>query len=410
MLLDKTKRQNPRLITTALELHRSGLIPPNTFVFDADTFVSNANAIRKRAEEYQMKLYFMSKQHGRNPELFRRITRPGKKETVSVNMECSRILHKHGIGLGHMGNLVQVSSYELDKIIGTYEPEVITVFSVEKAAQINVAAAKYGKVQNILLRVHTKEDTFFPGMEGGFYIEDLKAAAKKISLFENVSIAGVTSFPVLAYNQNGAVPIPTNNLTALVKAREILEDMGISCWQVNAPGNNSYCTIEFLSKYGVTHIEPGSALTGSCTYHLFDDSLPEKPAMVYVTEVSHKWDDKIYVMGGGFFVDDPPMPLSKGFQHMALTGTNSDEILNHGLKWLGTGASLGGGFARIDYHGILDANGCECKVGDTVIFGFRSQLFMTRSYSAVVENISNGAPRLAGIWDWAGNRVGGGLE
>jgi predicted amino acid racemase len=410
MFLKRTINRNPDLIKTAVSLHQAGEIPPNTFVFDADTFTKNGQLLRQEAEENNLKLYFMTKQHGRNPELFRRIIKPGAKETVSVSMEDARILHRNGIGLGHLGNLVQTPSFELDKIIGTYRPEVITVFSLEKARQISTIAQRQKLKQSILLRVHSREDTLFPGMEGGFYLDELPAAIKELQKLPSIEIAGVTSFPALAYNEDGTEPVATNNLFALIEAKEILRKNGVEIWQVNAPGNTACNTMSFLAKHGVTHVEPGSALTGSSTFHLFDENLKEEPAMVYLTEVSHKWNNKVYVYGGGFFIDDPPVSLRESFIREALVGNKPENIMEQKLIWRGIGARGGGKFASIDYHGLLDENGYESSIGDSVVFGFRTQMFMTRAYTAVVEGLSTQSPRLVGVWDWAGHRVGGGLE
>ena len=410
MFLQRTRNRNPALIRTAVELHQAGAIPPNTYVFDVDTFVRNAAVIRHEADSYGLHLYFMTKQHGRNPELYRRIVASGSKETVAVNMECARILHRHGLALGHIGNLVQPAVHELPKILATYQPEVITVFSVAKARQISEAADLLGMVQPILLRVHSRRDTLFPGMEGGFYVDEVPAVARTISGFGGVKIVGVTTFPVLAYDRAGIVPTPTPNLRALQEAREVLAQQGIAITQVNAPGNTAAITLPFLADAGVTHVEPGSALTGSSTFHLYQEDLPEEPALVYVTEVSHVWDQRIYVMGGGFFVDDPPVPERAAFVRKALVGADPDRVLEQELEWEGIGARGGGTFAAIDYHGILRTRGALPTVGDSVVFGFRPQLFMTRAYSAVVEGVASVHPRLVGLWDWAGHRVGGGME
>ncbi len=410
MFLNRTKNHNPELIKTAVALHQAGDIPPNTYVFDADTFTKNGEMLREEAEANNLKLYFMTKQHGRNPELFKRIVKQGAKETVSVSMEDARILHRNGIGLGHLGNLVQTPHYELEKIIGSYRPEVITVFSVEKAKQISEYAEKYKRKQSILLRVHSRQDTLFPGMEGGFYLEELPTVVREIQKLPGVEIAGVTSFPALAYNQDGKEPVATQNLFSLIDAKEILRKEGVEIWQVNAPGNTACNTMEFLAKHGVTHVEPGSALTGSSTFHLFDDHLKEEPAMIYLTEVSHKWNEDVYVYGGGFFVDDPPVSTRDEFVRKALVGNTPENIFEKEFVWKGIGARGGGSFAAIDYHGLLDRNGHDCSIGETVIFGFRTQMFMTRAYTAVIEGLSTQNPRLVGVWDWAGHRVGGGLE
>jgi predicted amino acid racemase len=409
MFLNRTRDQNPALIQTAAALHQEGAIPPNTYLFDADAFEANGRAIREAADREGLGLYFKTKQHGRNPELFRRIVAPGARETVSVAMEDARILHRHGIGLGHIGNLVQTPLHELPKVVGTYRPEVMSVFTVAKAEQIGAAARTAGRVQPVLMRVHSRDDVLFPGMEGGFYLDELEAAAAQVAAVDGVELVGVTSFPVLRYDSNGARPRATPNLESQGAAREVLERMGIEVRQVNAAGNTAAITMQTLRSYGATHVEPGSALTGMGTFHLYDHGLVERPALVYVTEVAHVWDGLVYVYGGGFFVDDPPVPLREGFRRKALVGRGPDDILERELTWRGIGARGGGSFAAIDYHGILEQD-VPVEVGDTVIFAFRPQMFMTRAYQGVVEGISQGSPRLVGVWDWATHRVGGGVE
>jgi predicted amino acid racemase len=410
VFLERTIRRNPALIRCAATLHQSGAIPPNTFLFDADAFAHNGRVLRDAADRESLKLYFMTKQHGRNPELFRRVIAPGARETVAVAMEDARILHRHGLGLGHVGNLVQTPRAELEKVVADYRPEVISVFSLAKAQQVDAAAARCDLVQPILLRVHGSDDVLFPGMEGGFPLDELPAQLPALQRLAHVRVVGITSFPVLKYDAPGATPVATPNLLALRDAREMLEAHGVAVEQVNAPGNTAANTMRFLRDAGATHVEPGSALTGSTTFHLYDDDLPEQPAMVYVSEVAHQWAERVYVYGGGFFIDDPPVPLREGFQRQALVGGDEDEILERRLEWEGIGARGGGSFAAIDYHGILRADRRSTAVGDTVVFGFRAQLFMTRAYVAVVEGLSANAPRLVGVWDWAAHRIGGGIE
>lgn len=410
MFLKQLARKNPRLIEVATELHQTGQIPPNTYVFDADAFENNGKKLRESAELHGLKLYYMTKQHARNPELFRRVVKPGAKETVCVNMQCARILHRHGIGIGHMGNLCQVPKNELEKVLCTYRPEVITVFSVEKARQISEVCQKYGITQKILLRVHDEGDVLFLGMEGGFMLNDLQKVFDSVKPLPNIEIAGVCTFPAVAYDKDGDRPVATPNLKTIKEASRLFAPNGLECQIVNAPGNNCCATMSLLAENGVTHVEPGSALTGSNTYHLFSDDQPEQPAMLYVSEVSHIWNKQIYIYGEGFFIDDPPVSLSSDFRHMAFYGNDASGIMEHQLEFKGIGARPGSGFAKIDYHGILDAHGQNVNIGDTVVFGFRGQLFMTRAYTAVVEGISSGHPRLVGVWDWASHRVGGGIE
>ena len=50
MFLDATMRRNPRLIETAFELHKKGIIEPDTYVLDLDTILYNASNIKNEAD------------------------------------------------------------------------------------------------------------------------------------------------------------------------------------------------------------------------------------------------------------------------------------------------------------------------------------------------------------------------
>ena len=58
----------------------------------------------------------------------------------------------------------------------------------------------------------------------------------------------------------------------------------------------------------------------------------------------------------------------------------------------------------IDYHGILQSKE-GLAVGDTVLFGFRTQMQMTRSQVAVLQGVQAGKPRLVGLFDHAGTMI-----
>jgi hypothetical protein len=54
--------------------------------------------------------------------------------------------------------------------------------------------------------------------------------------------------------------------------------------------------------------------------------------------------------------------------------------------------------SAIDYYGQLDLAGAPpVEAGDTVVFGFRAQVFVTRAYTAGITGIAEGRPRVAGI-------------
>ena len=50
--------------------------------------------------------------------------------------------------------------------------------------------------------------------------------------------------------------------------------------------------------------------------------------------------------------------------------------------------------------------GQKAEVGDTVVFGFRAQMFVTRAYVAAVSGISKGRPKVEGIYFTDGRKVG----
>jgi hypothetical protein len=59
----------------------------------------------------------------------------------------------------------------------------------------------------------------------------------------------------------------------------------------------------------------------------------------------------------------------------------------------------------IDYYALLDRRSATVEIGDSAVFGFRVQAFVTRAYIGVVRGISRGAPKVAGVYDLAGRRV-----
>ena len=58
----------------------------------------------------------------------------------------------------------------------------------------------------------------------------------------------------------------------------------------------------------------------------------------------------------------------------------------------------------LDYHAKLYANP-SLKVGDTVVYGYRTQMFVTRAYVAVVSGLADNNPTLVGLFDSAHNQV-----
>ncbi len=56
------------------------------------------------------------------------------------------------------------------------------------------------------------------------------------------------------------------------------------------------------------------------------------------------------------------------------------------------------------YNAVQPLERFDARVGDTVVFGFRTQLYRTNGARlAVLEGIAEGRPRIAGFYDRTGN-------
>jgi predicted amino acid racemase len=158
--------------------------------------------------------------------------------------------------------------------------------------------------------------------------------------------------------------------------------------EINAPGTTSTEVLETLARHGATQVEPGHALTGTTPLHARKD-LVELPAVLYLTEVSHRHGNAAYCFGGGMYVD----PVFPGYQVRALV---NDRLIDAELPPP----------EAIDYYGrLLPGDGVMPATGDSVVFGFRIQAFVTRAYVSAIDGVSAGRPRVAGIWSAAGEPV-----
>lgn len=390
MFLDITIRRNVDLIQTAMNFHQRGKIRPNTYVLDLDRIEENAKKIKAEADKNNIKLYMMTKQIGRNPEVAKLISKVGIDKAVAVDPWEALTLAKAGIKIGNVGHLVQIPSNMIGDIL-EYNPEVITVFTVEKAREISQEAEKQGKVQDIMLKVIDDEDLIYEGQTGGFKKEELIESAKKIMEYSGVKIVGVTAFPCLLYDSQEKRVVKTHNIKTLLDSAKLLEEeLGIKLEQINVPSANSVNSISTIKEVGGTHGEPGHAFTGTIPINAHIDQ-PEIPAMVYVSEISHCYENKAYVYGGGYY--------RRGNIKKAIVGSNLEKGLDNILNVVDMSPT------NIDYYGELELGDRAVNIGDTVIYAFRTQIFVTRSEVALVEGIANGSPRLIGIYDSLGNRL-----
>lgn len=389
MFMQRLIDRNPALLKTAVDLHQAGRIPANTFVIDLDAIAENARILNSTAEGLGLRTYVMTKQFARNPFVTKVAQAAGLGGVVAVDINCALMARRFGIPVGHMGHLNQIPRHQVPTAVAM-RPEVITVYNIEHAKWIDEAAADQGVVQDLLIRVSAPGDIFFDGQEGGFQEHEVAQVAGAIGKLGNVRLAGVTAFPCIRYNPNrGEKAEPTPNLYTILRAAETLRGMGIEVRQINTPGNTASDTMPVLAGHGATHVEPGNGVSGTTPNHAYRDDLPERPAYVYVSEVSHHVGNRAYAYGGGVY-HDMHMAGSPG----ALVGSTWEEARGNGVEYLHEIKQV------IDYHAVLEP-GANCRPGDTVLLGYRTQMQMTRSYLACVSGLSRGEDRLHTIFDWA---------
>lgn len=387
MFLEKTIERNAALVHYAIELHQSGQIMPDTYVIDLDAVSSNASAMLKEADEQQIKLFFMTKQLGRNPIVSQELMNLGFEGAVAVDFREAETLNDFGIKLGHVGHLVQTPSRMIDQVV-RMKPSWMTVYTVEKAKEINQACRKLGYTQNVLLRVIDHQDVLYQGQYGGIRLVDLPNCMEQLLGLSHIRVSGLTSFPCFLYDANIEDFAPTTNVQTMHAAKQLLEERyGLKIEQMNMPSATCSHSIKLIKASGGTHGEPGHGLLGTTPMHAVAD-LVERPAIVYVSEISHTLDQKSYCYGGGYY------------QRTLL----KEAIIADSSGNLHTSKVHSPSLDSIDYHFELDG---LYPVGHSVIMAFRTQIFVTRSVVAIVEGLSKNRPRLVGLYDSLGKPIKG---
>jgi predicted amino acid racemase len=389
MFLDLLNRRNRPLIDAAITLHQAGLLPANTYVLDLDAIEANAGIIAVEASRLGMTAFAMTKQIGRNPDACAAIMAGGIAASVAVDMECARATTRAGMALGHIGHLVQVPRAEAAGA-AAMRPANWTVFSEQKARQAAAAAAELGRDQRLLARVYAPDDEFYSGHEGGFAAGDILAVAAALDALDGAHFGGITTFPASLFDNVNHKVRSTHNLSTLEKIAKTLAGAGRGI-EVNAPGTTSARMLANLANAGATQVEPGHALTGTTPWHAVED-LPETPAICYLTEVSHNYGGSAYCYGGGMYID----PVFPSYRVRAFAGTDPASARPYDATLPPPEA--------IDYYGRLHPEtGVDLVDGDSVVFGFRVQAFVTRAYTAGVRGIGGGTPTVAGIWSADGS-------
>lgn len=385
MFIDALKRQNPALISAAITLWQQGKIVPDSWVIDVDQVMENGQRLLDVARQYGISLYLMTKQIGRNPWLADKLLRLGYEGIVVVDYKEARIMRRAGLPIAHQGHLVQIPSGQISDAV-TQGTDVITLFSLEKAREVSIAAVKAGREQSVMLKVYGKNDFLYPGQESGFPLAYLADVVGEIRRLPGLRISGLTHFPCMLWDEKSDQTMPTPNLNTLVEARRELEGVGVGIEQLNAPSASSCSSLPLLAKYGVTHAEPGHALTGTIPCNQKGDQ-PERIAMLWLSEISHHFRGDSYCYGGGYY--------RRGHVQNALVFTpNNDTPLEAKLKPVDD--------SSIDYYLPLAG---EFPVSSAAVFCFRTQIFVTRSDVVLVSGIQRGAAEIVGRYDSLGNAL-----
>ena len=203
MFLDLIRRRNFQLVEQAIALHQAGKLPANSYVIDLDAVEDNARAIAGIAGKLGLKVFAMTKLMGPNSSFCQAFARGGIGKAVAVDMECARATHRAGLGLGHIGHLVQIPKYEASAA-AKLSPDYWTVFNEEKAREAAAASEQLGRVQELLVRIHAGGDRFYRGHEGGFAAADVVQVADRLDQIPGARFAGITSFPALLFDQEAA--------------------------------------------------------------------------------------------------------------------------------------------------------------------------------------------------------------
>jgi predicted amino acid racemase len=387
MFLDVLRRRNPDFILAAQKLHRDGAIPANSYVIDLDAVTQNARLTMAEAARLNLKVFAMTKQVARHSGFCRAVMAGGIDRAVAVDMACAIPCVKAGLKVGHLGHLVQVPRWEAAMAARDIAPDYWTVFNDTKAREAAAAAKAAGREQALLARVQTVGDTFYKGHEGGFAAEDAVAAAQTIDRLDGARFAGITTFPAQLYDHATRKVTHTPNLATLARTAEALARAGYAGIEINAPGTTSVVTLAALAEAGATQVEPGNGLHGTTPLHAVED-LPERPAVLYLTEVSHLHAGRAYCFGGGLYID----PVFPEYDVQALVGPEPT-VEAHDLRSVDIPPP-----SAIDYYGMIDAAGPRPPApGDTVVFGFRGQAFVTRAYAVGIAGISTGTPHVTTI-------------
>jgi predicted amino acid racemase len=391
MLLAKTLERNPNMLAAAIDLHQAGAIPPSTHLIDLDAVADNARVIADSARRHQLKVFAMTKQDGHEPHMTRIALDQGFDAVTAVEARQAYRIHRYGFPLGNVGHTSQLPRAEVEQILAM-EPEFVTVYNVEAARRVSDAAAALGRVQQVYVTVAEPGDAgTHDELFGGWTFDECVPGVRPILDLPNVEVAGLAQHTTIDYvsQDDPYTAKPTEAFFTTLRAKEALErELGLDHLRVNCSGNCNTVTAGILAGYGATDIEPGAALVGSGRFHALLD-MPERPAQVYVSEITHRWQGHAYAIGGGFgFIWDMDGTM---LPFRGIVGRTLDEARDHPLELAAV--------PWYDIYGLFRDPEGIAQVGHTLLFAHFAHVIMERCYVAAVSGIASGRPKVEALLD-----------
>jgi predicted amino acid racemase len=394
-LLAKALERNPAMLEAAIRLHQDGTIPASTHLIDLDAVAHNASAIADAAQRFGLTAFAMTKQDGHEPHMTGVVLDRGFDGVTAVEaMQVYRI-HRHGFPLGNVGHTSQLPRADVERIVAM-DPQFVTVYTVEAAQRVSEACVALGRTQPLYVTVGRSADEGTDvELFGGWDEEACVEGIRPILSLPNVRVAGIAQHLTIDYpSQDDPYRArPTQAFFTALRARELLErGLGLDDLRINCGGNCNAVTAGILASYGATDIEPGVALVGSGRFHALLD-MPEIPAQVFVSEITHHWAGNAYAIGGGFsFIWEMAGALAP-FQ--GIVGRSLDQARAQPLDFRGP--------PWYDVYGLFADPEGIAHVGDTLLFTHLPQVIMERCYVAAISGISTQRPIVEALLDSEGS-------
>lgn len=377
LFLKRLLDTNKAFVDASLDLYKKGLILPDSYCIDVDMFLENAKNILNEAKKYNINLFYMLKQVGRNPYLAKKLEDLGYKGAVCVDFKEVEVMMKNNLKLCNIGHLVQIPKNMLSRVI-EYGVEIITVYSYDMIKEISNIALSLNKTQDIMLRILDENSEIYPGQEAGFSVNEVKELIPKLKDLKGVKLNGITSFPCFLYSPDEKCIKETNNLFSVLEVNEFLKKQNLYVKHINLPSVSTVENIKKIYSYGGTDAEPGHALTGTTPLNI--DSGIEIPAYLYISEISHVFKNNSYFYGGGYY---PRGHMKHGYIDNKIVNVNNFNATN------------------IDYYLSLEG---KYNIFDPIILCFRTQMFVTRSDIVLIEGIHSNNIHIVGIYNTQGDK------